>query len=61
MIVMDFVVKLPKSKGCNTTLTITNQGCTKAIILVPCREAMGSEEIAELFKEHVLLHPSAYL
>jgi len=52
-IAMDFVVKLPESKGCDTILTVTDQGCTKAVILVPCKEAMGSEEIAELFKECV--------
>ena len=48
---VDFVVKLPESKGNDTILTITDQGCTKAVILVPCREDMGAEAIAELFKE----------
>ena len=48
-----FVVKLPKSKGSDTILTVTDQGCTKAVILVPCREDMGAETIAELFKEWV--------
>ena len=50
---VDFVVKLPKSKGNNTILTVTDQGCTKAVILVPCREDMGAETIVELFKERV--------
>ena len=35
------------------TLTVTDQGYTKAVILVPCREDMGAEAIAELFKERV--------
>jgi len=48
---MDFVTKLPKSKGSNTILTITDQGCTKAVILLPCKETMGSIKIAELLKE----------
>ena len=52
-IAMDFVVKLPESRGLDSILTVTDQGCTKAVILVPCRENMGSEEIAELFKECV--------
>ena len=52
-IAMDFVVKLPESKGSDSILTVTDQGCTKAVILVPCRENMGGEEIAELFKEHI--------
>ena len=50
---VDFVVKLPESKGNDTILTITDQGCTKAVILVPCREDMGAETIVELFKEQV--------
>ena len=47
---MDFVVKLPKSKGNNSILTVTDQGCSKVVILLPCEETMGSEKIAELFK-----------
>ena len=50
---VDFVVKLPESKGSNTILTITDQGCTKVVILVPCCKNMGAEAIAELFKERV--------
>ena len=53
MITMDFVVKLPESRGSDSILTIMDQGCTKAVILIPCRENMGSEEITELFKEHI--------
>ena len=50
---VDFVVKLPEFKGSDTILTVTDQGCTKAVILVPCREDMGVEAIVELFKEWV--------
>ena len=50
---VDFVVKLSLSKGSDSILTITDQGCTKAVILVPCREDMGAEAVAELFKERV--------
>ena len=50
---VDFVIKLPLSKGSDSILTVTDQGCTKAVILVPCQEDMGAEEIAELFKEWV--------
>ena len=42
---VDFVVKLPESKGNNTILTITDQGCTKVVILVPCRKDMGAKAI----------------
>ena len=50
---VDFVVKLPLSKGSDSILTVTDQGCTKAVILIPCWEDMGLEAIAELFKERV--------
>ena len=50
---VDFVVKLLKSKGSDTILTVTDQGCTKAVILVPCHKDMGVEAIVELFKEQV--------
>jgi hypothetical protein len=32
-------------------MTITDQGCMKAVILLPCSEESGSEEIAKLFLE----------
>ena len=50
---VDFVVKLPLSKESDSILTITDQGCTKVVILVSCREDMCVEAITELFKEHV--------
>jgi transposase InsO family protein len=33
-------------------LTITDHDSTKAVILIPCREDMGSEEVARLFRDH---------
>ena len=50
------MVKLPLSKGSDSILTVTDQGCTKAVILVPCREDMGTEAVANLFKEHVFCY-----
>ena len=50
---VDFIVKLLLSKGSDSILTVTDQGCTKAVILVPCREEMRVEAIADLFKECV--------
>ena len=50
---VDFVVKLPLSKESDSILTITDQGCTKVVILVPYREDMCAEAITELFKERV--------
>jgi hypothetical protein len=36
VISVDLITKLPQSRGNNMILTITNQGSTKAIILIPC-------------------------
>ena len=44
-------MKLPKSQGNDTILTITDQGSTKAVILIPCNETMGAEQLAGLYKE----------
>jgi hypothetical protein len=35
-IAMDFIMKLPDSKGYDSILTITDHDCTKAVILLPC-------------------------
>ena len=50
-IAVDFITKLPKSGECDTILTITDHDCTKAVILVPCKEAMSTEEFLELYRK----------
>jgi hypothetical protein len=35
-ITLDFIVKLPVSQGFDSILTITDQGCMKAAIFIPC-------------------------
>jgi hypothetical protein len=50
-IAIDFITKLPLSNGHDTIMTITDQGCTKAVILLPCKEEYGSEDVAKLFLE----------
>ena len=50
-ITVDLITKLPISKGSDSILTITNQGVTKAVILLPCNETMGAVELARLYKE----------
>ena len=47
---IDLIVKLPKSKGFDSILTITDQGSTKAVILIPCKETMTAEELAQEYK-----------
>ena len=53
VISMDLITKLPDSKGNDTILTITDQGSTKAVILIPCCETMGMEQLAHLYKKYV--------
>jgi hypothetical protein len=50
-IAVDFIVKLPKSEGYNSILTITDHDCTKAVILLPCNETIDAEGVAKLFKD----------
>ena len=52
-IAMDFIVKVPLSDGYNSILTITDHDCTKAIILLPCKETIDVSGVATLFKERV--------
>jgi transposase InsO family protein len=47
---VDLIVKLSESKGFDSILTITDQGSTKAVILIPYREAMSVEDLAKEYK-----------
>ena len=51
VISVDLIVKLPESQGHDAILTITDQGSTKAVVLIPCSEGMGTEDLARLYKE----------
>ena len=50
---MDFIIKLPKSQDYDSILTITDQGCTKMAIFLPCHESMDAEGVAQLYFNHV--------
>jgi len=50
---MDFIVKLLVSNGFNTILTITDHDCTKAMILLPCREEIDALGVAKLYLRHM--------
>jgi hypothetical protein len=56
MVTLDFIVKLPVSQGFDSILTITDQGCTKAAIFIPCNEDITAEETAALYIKHVFAH-----
>ena len=45
-IALDFITKLPKSKGYDTILTITDQGCTKMALFIPCNKEITAEQVA---------------
>jgi len=49
---VDLIIKLLASRGFNLILTITDQGSTKGVILLPCWEMMGTQELMTLYKEH---------
>jgi hypothetical protein len=55
-IALDFIVKLPVSQGFDSILTITDQGCTKAAIFIPCNEDITVEETAALYIKHIFAH-----
>jgi hypothetical protein len=55
-VALDFIVKLPISQGFDSILTVTDQGCTKAAIFIPCNEDITAEETAALYIKHVFAH-----
>jgi transposase InsO family protein len=34
-------------------MTVTDHNCTKAVILVPCKETIDAEGVAKLFKDRI--------
>ena len=48
-IAVDFITKLPESRGYDTILTITDHDCTKAVLLIPCVEGSPVEDIADAY------------
>jgi hypothetical protein len=52
-IAVNFVVKLLLSKGYDSILTITDYDCTKAVILLLCKEEMSFLKVAKLYLEWV--------
>jgi hypothetical protein len=55
-IALDFIIKLPNSKGFDSVLTVTDQGATKAAIFIPCKEAIDAEGVARLYAQQVFPH-----
>ena len=55
-VAIDLIMKLPPSQGYNSILTVTDQGCSKASIMIPCREAIDAEGMAQLYGQNVFPH-----
>jgi hypothetical protein len=53
---MDWITKLPLSFGYDSILTIMDHDCSKAMLLFPCKEMMGTEELAKLYFNKVFPH-----
>ena len=61
---MDLITKLPISQGNDSILTVTDHDCTKAVVLIPCKETATAEEIAMLYIRHVFVRfglPSRFI
>ena len=48
---IDLITKLPQSNRYDLILTVTDQGTTKAVILIPCKETMSAEDLAQEYKD----------
>jgi Integrase zinc binding domain len=55
-VALDFIVKLPKSNGYNTILTITGRDHSKVALFIPCNKTIDSEGITKLYACHMVPH-----
>jgi hypothetical protein len=55
-IVLDFITKLPESLGHDTILSITNQGCSKVALFLPCKEQIDIQGVARLYAQNIFPH-----
>ncbi len=56
VVTMDFITKLPLSKGYDLILTITDHDCTKAALFIPCNKTITSEGVARLYLQYAYPH-----
>src|SRR6266702_2196089 len=52
VVTMDFITKLPPSRGYDSILTITDHDCTKGALFIPCNKTITSEGGAKLYLRH---------
>jgi len=55
-IAVDWITKLPQSNNYNSIMTVTDHDCTKAMVFIPCKEMMGTEEMVELYTRNIVVH-----
>ena len=53
-VAIDFITKLPLSQGYNSILTVTDHGCMKAAIFIPCNKEINVEETVALYLKHMV-------
>src|SRR6201996_6875418 len=56
VIAIDFITKLPTSRGYDSILTVTDHDCSKASLFIPCHEEISAEGVAQLFVSYVFCH-----
>ncbi len=54
-IALNFITKLPISQGYDSILTIMDHNCSKAVILIPCREEITAEGVAGLLIKYLFV------
>src|SRR6266702_2384037 len=60
VITIDFIVKLPLSKGYNTILTITDHDCSKVAIFIPCNETITVEGVVNFISKNTVYCQAFY-
>jgi hypothetical protein len=55
-VAVNLIVKLLLSQGYDSILTVTDHGCSKAAIMIPCHEATDAEGMAQLYGQYVFPH-----
>ena len=53
---MNWITKLPPSSEFDSILTITDHDCSKVVLLIPCKEVMGTEDLAKIYYSNVFPH-----
>ena len=52
-VAMDFITKIPLSGGYDLILTIMDHDCSKATILIPCKQSITAEGVVALILKHI--------